>query len=83
MNDLTDAVAATMLVAATLFFSFVLFLAFIPLVALFFLWLWNDVMLYLHLPHTITYWQSIKLCFFIYVIKGLFGMKVTASSSNG
>jgi len=59
--------------------GFIVFLPLVPLIAMFFLWLWNDVMSYLHLPHIITYWQSVKLCFLLYVIQCLFNVKLSAS----
>lgn len=36
--------------------GFLLFFPMLPLIALFFMWLWNDIVQYCDLSHVITYW---------------------------
>lgn len=79
-DNLFDATIATI---SAILIGFILFLPLVPLMAIFFLWLWNNIMSYWHLPHNmITYWQSIKLCFLIYVIKGLLNTRVNFSRNE-
>ncbi len=70
------------IIATTLLLGLLMLLLVVPLISLFFLWFWNDVVRYLNIPHTITYWQSLKLCFFIYIIKSLFTINVHTSISK-
>ena len=79
MKNILTEIAVTV---SAMFTWFLIFLPVIPLASLFFLWLWNAVVAYLHVPHTITYWKSLKLCFLIYIIRGLFGMKINMSRSE-
>ncbi len=62
--------------------GFLLCLPLVPLAAVFFMWLWNDASIYLHTNYSITYWQALKLCFFIYVLKGLLTARVNVSTGN-
>lgn len=60
--------------------GFLLFFPMLPLIALFFMWLWNDIVQYCDLTHFITYWESFKLCFLMYVLRALFGAKIEFSN---
>jgi len=75
-------IAAVGILFVGLSLSSIIFLFLLPLTALFFMWLWNDVMAILHLLHTMSYWQSVKICFLIYVVKALFSFTVTTSNKD-
>ncbi len=58
-------------------------LIFLPLFAIFFELAWNTVMSYLHISgHEITYWQSLKLSFFLFMIKALISGSVKVQEKN-
>lgn len=68
--------ALAILALTTLFFSLI-FLVFLPFSALFFELAWNAVMSYLHLINNeINYWQSLKLCFFICMLRAFLKVKI-------
>ncbi len=64
-----------------MFGSLLLLFPMLPLAALFFMWLWNAIVTYCDLTHFITYWQSLKLCFLITMLKAFLGLKLEFSKS--
>jgi len=77
-NAILTALTAVLFIAI----GFLIFLPLLPIAALFFMWLWNDVVHYLNIPHIITYWESLKLCFLVYVLRGIFNAKLTVSKKE-
>ena len=75
-NDGFSMVGAALMVALMGFF---LFIPLVPILAFFFKLIWNDVMSYLQLHYMITYWQSLKLCFYLYIFRGLLSINVKVS----
>jgi len=62
---------------------YLVFLIFLPFLAIFFELAWNTTMSYLHLPENeITYWQSLKLSFFIFMAKALLSGTVSLKSNG-
>ena len=51
----------------------------LPWAALFLMWLWNAIASYCDLSHFITYWESLKLCFLITMLKALLSVKLEFS----
>lgn len=67
------------MVILTALTGFLIFLPLIPIAALFIKLTWNMVAECLHSVHTITYLQGLKLCFYLYVLRGLLGIKINVS----
>lgn len=62
---------------------YLVFLIFLPFVAIFFELAWNTIMSYLHLSgNEITYWQALKLSFFLFMAKALLSGTVNLSSRS-
>lgn len=62
--------------------NFGVMLLVLPIAALVLHWLWNDIAAALHHTHlAITYWHSLKLCFFIYLLKYLLSIEVTIKTN--
>lgn len=62
--------------------GFLLFMLFLPIAALFFMWFWNQLCNYVDVIHVISYWESVKLCFYIYIVKALFSANISVSNSK-
>lgn len=71
MRTLMNPMLALLIVCASLLLSFLM----LPIAALFFMALWNTVVSYCDLSNFISYWQSLKLCFLITVLKALLSVK--------
>lgn len=60
-----------------------MFLIFLPFLAVFLKLLWNTVMSCIHLSgNEITYWQALKLSFFLFMIKILLNNSINISEKN-
>jgi len=59
------------------------FLIFLPFLAIFFELAWNATMSYLHLSgNEISYWQALKLSFFIFMAKALLSGSVSVQGKG-
>lgn len=78
-KNIYNAFLATLMVFVM---GFVLFLPLVPIVALFFQLIWNAIAEYLRYPHAITYLESIKLCLYLFILRGLLSIKINYTHNN-